>query len=145
METPATAAKKSVSKEVAKEHIQSLMKYYRLDVKNIEIINGPEAVQTMLNGLVYAIQEGWLVIEMTPEFRVVQKLEHPIGDVKELRYQDKIGQGNVAMDGTPTDKIHTRKLEFFEVLTGVPSGDLMKLRGGDMTTYDQLATIFSMV
>ena len=68
-----------VSEEVAKDQLDLLLNYYDIDKNDIEIEQGPEALQTLMNGLVRAIQKGRLEISLDGEAKllVTQRLVFP--------------------------------------------------------------------
>ena len=135
----------SISEESARAQLNTFLDYYGLSVADIEIEDGVEAVNTLMNGLVRAIQAGKL--EITDDangFRVRQVLICPVDELTELVYQDKIAQAKIAMDSAGK-KIQLRVYTFLAALTGADVGQLIKLKGADVTTLNRISVLFSMV
>ena len=134
-----------ISEESARAQLDTFLDYYGLSVKDIEIEDGVEAVNTLINGLVRAIQAGKLEItEDENGFRVRQVLVRPLEGLTELVYQDKIAQAKIAMDSAGK-KVQLRVYTFLEALTGAEVGQLIKLKGQDVTTLNRISVLFSMV
>lgn len=134
-----------ISEESARAQFNIFMEYYGLSIEDIEIEDGVEAVNTLVNGLIRAIQAGNLeVMEDENGFRVRQVLVRPLEGLTELVYQDKIAAAKIAMDSAGK-KIQLRVYTFLAALTGADVGQLTKLKGQDVTTLNRISVLFSMV
>lgn len=141
---PATPNK--ISKETAELQINGYLTQCRVRLSNIEIENGQDAAQTMINGLVEAIQEGVLeIVSEDGKYKVIQTLIDPIKDVKTLEYGSKIIKARLAMDRVSENKSQTRMLEFMAAITNTPASVLMNMSIGDAAIFNRIAMIFSMV
>lgn len=135
----------SISAESARAQLDVFMDYYGLSVEDIEIEDGVEAVNTLVNGLVRAIQAGNLeILDDENGFKVRQKLVRPPEGLVELVYEDKIAAAKIAMDSAGK-KIQLRVYTFLAALTGADVGQLIKLKGQDVTTLNRISVLFSMV
>ena len=132
--------------EPATAVLEMLLDYYEIDKNDIEIEQGPEAMQTLFNGLIKAIRRGRLEISVeSGDIKVVQHLRFPPGDVKEIVY-GVVGQtARMAMDKIKSTAEQERMCAFMGSLADLPGGSLSKLKGVDMGTMNRLATVFSMV
>lgn len=135
-----------ISKESARAQLDTFLDYYGLSVEDIEIEDGVEAVNTLMNGLVRAIQAGNLEITEDKDqgFRVRQVLVRPLDERTELVYQDKIAAAKIAMDSAGK-KVQLRIYSFLSALTGADVGELTRLKGEDVTTLNRISVLFSMV
>ena len=136
-----------ISEEAAKDQLGVLLDYYDIDKNDIEIEQGPEALQTLMNGLVRAIRKGRLEISVGGENKliVVQHLKFPPGDVTEIPYGIVGQKAKMAMDRVKASKEQERKCAFMSSLAGLAPGGVDKFVAVDMGTMDRLATLFSMV
>ena len=135
-----------ISIEVAEAQIQTLLDYYGIEKTDIEIEDGPEAVQTMYNTLTRAISRGVLEIsDESGELMVTHRLIKPVDDTTEIVYTDKVGRAKIAMDSISPKKVQARQNQFMATLGGIPSPVIMKLRGFDSTVFSRLSVVFSMV
>jgi len=134
-----------ISEESARAQFDVFMDYYGLSVADIEIEDGVEAVNTLINGLVRVIQAGKLeIIEDEQGFRVRQVLVRPLDGLTELVYQDKVASAKIAMDNAGK-KVQLRVYNFIASITGTEVRQLMNLKGQDVTTLNRIAVLFSMV
>ena len=145
-----TDKKKSViviSEEAASDQLELLLEYYDIDKNDIEIEQGPEALQTLMNGLVRAISKGRLEISLGAEGKlvVVQHLKYAPGDATTIEYCIVGQKAKMAMDRVKASREQERKCAFMSSLAGLPAGGVDKLVSVDMGTMDRLATLFSMV
>lgn len=134
------------SEEIAKDNLDELLDYYDINKDDIEIEEGPEAMQTLLNGLVRAIRKGRLKIEINEgDLTVVQSLKFPPGDISEITYGVVNQKARMEMDKIKDNKAQERMLAFMASLSGCTSKVLVGFKGVDMGTMNRLATVFSMV
>lgn len=134
-----------ISEESARSQLNVFMDYYGLSVADIEIEDGVEAVNTLINGLVRAIREGNLdITDDEKGFRVRQVLVKPLEGLTELVYQDKIANAKIAMDSAGK-KVQLRVYTFLAALTGADVGQITQLKGRDVTTLNRISVLFSMV
>lgn len=139
---------REISKAVANDQIQKLLEYYRIKLENIELEDGPAAVQTLVNDLNDACADKLLEVQDHPNGRgiqVVQNLQYPVGKVEKLVFGGKIATAKIAMDTAGKNKMHTKMFVFMASLSRVQVATLMELEGGDITIFDRLTQIFSMV
>ena len=136
-----------ISGESAKEQLETLMDYYDIDKDDIEIEEGPEAVQTLMNGLVRAIRKGRLEIKVDGDGKllVAQHLKHPPGDIDIINYNVVGQKARLAMDRVKSTKEQERMCAFMGSLSGFGSQGVSGLVAADMGTMNRLATLFSMV
>ena len=136
-----------LSEEAAKDQLEILLDYYDIDKNDIEIEQGPEALQTLMNGLVRAIRKGRLEISLGEESKMVvtQNLKFPPGDAKEIIYGIVGQKAKMAMDRVKSSREQERKCAFMSSLAGLAPGGVDKFVAVDMGTMDRLATLFSMV
>lgn len=139
--------KQLISEESAKEQLEILMEYYDIDKDDIEIEEGPEAVQTLINGLVRAIRKGRLEVKVDSDGKLVvtQHLQHPPGDVAIINYSVVGQKARLAMDRVKSTKEQERMCAFMGSLSGFGSQGVSGLVAADMGTMNRLATLFSMV
>ena len=136
-----------ISEESANEQLETLMNFYDIDKDDIEIEEGPEAVQTLINGLIRAIRKGRLEIKTDSDSQllVTQHLQHAPGDVSTIEYK-VVGQiARLAMDRVKSTKEQERMCAFMGSLSGLGVQGISSLVGADMGTMNRLATLFSMV
>ena len=139
--------RKPISEESASKQLAVLMEYYDIDKNDIEIEEGPEAVQTLINGLVRAIRKGRLEITVDSDNKLIvtQHLQHPPGDIIDINY-NIVGQtARLAMDRVKSTKEQERMCAFMGSLSGLGGAGIGKLVAADMGTMNRLATLFSMV
>lgn len=135
-----------LSQEAATDQLDLLLDYYDIDKDDIEIEEGPEAMQTLLNGLVRAIRKGRLEIkEEGRDLIVHQHLKFPPGEITILEYGVVGQKARMAMDKIKDSRAQERMCAFMSSLAGLPPSALVKLNGVDMGTMTRLATVFSMV
>lgn len=136
-----------VSDEVATDQLALLLDYYDIDKNDIEIEQGPEALQTLMNGLKRAIRGGRLEISRDDEGKltVTQKLEFPPGDIKEISYGIVGGKAKMAMDRIKESNGQERMCAFMGSLSGIGGKGMSGLIATDMGTMSRLAAVFSMV
>ena len=136
-----------LSEESAAQQIETFLDYYGIDIKDYEPVdNADNAMQITINGLTRAIMIGQLEITLESDsLLVVQKLTRPVGEVAELKYTDKIGQANRAMEVVKGDKVESRKDAFMATLSNTSASLMLKLKGSDRTLYGKIATVFSLV
>ena len=135
---------KKISKESAQEQFNQWLNYYGLDFEDIEITDGEEAAKTMMNTIVRAIQRGELSIDSTEKGVVLtQKLVYPTEKISEIVYADRVGKAKKAQRsaGKNGDAMGT----FMSALTDIPEIEFMNLRGSDITIFDRISIVFSMV
>ncbi len=139
--------KQLISEESASEQLEILMEYYDIDKNDIEIEEGPEAVQTLMNGLVRAIRKGRLEIKVDSDHKllVTQHLQHPPGDIDSINYSVVGQKARLAMDRVKSTKEQERMCAFMGSLSGFGLQGVSGLIGADMGTMNRLATLFSMV
>ena len=137
---------KTVSKEVAEEQFDSFLDHYFLNLDDLEIENGPEAIKTVRNTVVRSIVAGLVSIETGQGLVVRQTLRDPFigkeNTVEHIEYSDKLGPACIARDKAgqvPTVRMNA----FMGALSGVPSIVFVRLKGADMNIYSQLASLFS--
>jgi len=135
-----------LSDDSAKKQLDLLLEYYDIEKDDIEIEEGPEAMQTLLNGLIRAIRKGRIeVVEQAGELIVRQNLKHPPGEMEMLEYGVVGQKARMAMDKIKDSRAQERMCAFMGSLAGLPPSALTKLKGVDMGTMNRLATVFSMV
>ena len=136
-----------ISEESAKEQLETLMDFYDIDKDDIEIEEGPEAVQTLMNGLIRAIRKGRLEIKVDSDslLLVTQHLQHAPGDIKTVEYSVVGQKARLAMDRVKSTKEQERMCAFMGSLSGLGVQGVSSLVGADMGTMNRLATLFSMV
>jgi len=139
-------AEYKLSEESAKEQLDQLLDYYDIEKDDIEIEEGPEAVQTLLNGLIRAIRRGRVEIkEESEDLIVCQHLKFPPGEIQTLEYGVVDQKARMAMDKIKDNRPQERMCAFMASLASLPPTALVKLKGVDMGTMNRLATVFSMV
>lgn len=136
-----------ISRESAEAQLEVLLDYYDIDKNDIEIEEGPEAVQTLINGLVRSIQGGRLEISLDANNKLVvrQYLKFAPGDVDEITYGIVGCNAKLAMDRVKSNKPVERQLAFMGSLSGIGREGIGRLVGVDMGTMERLSTLFSMV
>lgn len=134
-----------VSEDVAEQQIAALLGYYDINFNDIEIEDGAEAAKTMKNTLTRAIRRGALEITVEGDLTVTQKLSIPIGETESITYTDKVAKARLAMDHESSKKQQARMYAFMSTMCGIPTAQLIKLKGADLGVYNRLAVIFSMV
>ena len=136
-----------ISEESAIEQLEVLMEFYDIDKNDIEIEEGPEAVQTLMNGLIRAIRKGRLVIKLDSDQKLVvtQHLQHAPGDIAVVDYSVVGQKARLAMDRIKSTKEQERMCAFMGSLSGLGVQGVSGLVGADMGTMNRLATLFSMV
>ena len=137
-------AKKVISEDSAKAQVAAFLDCCGVAVKDIELEDGVDAVNTMLNGLIRAICDGRLSIDTDPELDIRFTLERPIGDVSELHIVDRVAKGKIAMDKEGKN-LELRKTAFMAVMADTNAGVLIQLRVKDLAIVNRLSTIFSLV
>lgn len=134
------------SKEVARDNLDELLEYYDIHKEDLAIEQGPESMQTLLNGLVRSIRKGRLKIEMDgSDLKVIQSLQFPPGEIKELTYGVVTQAARMEMDKINGNKEQERMVAFMASLSGATDKVISKLKAVDMGTMNRLATVFSMV
>jgi hypothetical protein len=136
-----------ISDESAREQLETLMDFYDIDKDDIEIEEGPEAVQTLMNGLIRAIRKGRLEIKTDSDGQllVTQHLQHAPGDINTVEYNVVGQKARLAMDRVKSTKEQERMCAFMGSLSGLGVQGVSSLVGADMGTMNRLATLFSMV
>ena len=136
-----------ISEDSAIEQLDILMEFYDIDKNDIEIEEGVEAVQTLMNGLVRAIRKGRLEIKLDSDGKllVTQHLKHPPGDIADVDYSVVGQKARLAMDRVKSTKEQERMCAFMGSLSGLGVQGVSGLVGADMGTMNRLATLFSMV
>ena len=136
-----------ISEESAKEQLETLMDFYDIDKDDIEIEEGPEAVQTLMNGLIRAIRKGRLEIKVDSDslLLVTQHLQYAPGDINTVEYNVVGQKARLAMDRVKSTKEQERMCAFMGSLSGLGVQGVSSLVGADMGTMNRLATLFSMV
>lgn len=147
IKTMESKAVSKISRESAEIQLNLLLDYYDLDKNDIEIEEGPEAVQTLINGLIRSIQKGRLEISLDTDGRLVisQHLKFPPGDIDVINYEIVGCKAKLAMDRVKSNKPVERQLTFMGSLSGLGREGIAKLVGVDMGTMERLSTLFSMV
>ena len=145
--TKSIEKKQLISKESAKEQLEILMEYYDIDKNDLENEEGPEAVQTLMNGLIRAIKNGRLEIKVDSDQKLIvtQHLQHPPGDITDINYNIVGQKARLAMDRVKSTKEQERMCAFMGSLSGLGSTGIGSLVATDMGTMNRLATLFSMV
>ena len=136
-----------ISEDSAIEQLDILMEFYDIDKNDIEIEEGVEAVQTLMNGLVRAIRKGRLEIKLDSDQKLIvtQHLKHPPGDIADVDYSVVGQKARLAMDRVKSTKEQERMCAFMGSLSGLGVQGVSGLVGADMGTMNRLATLFSMV
>jgi hypothetical protein len=136
-----------ISEDSAAEQLEILMDYYDIDKNDLENEEGPEAVQTLMNGLVRAIRNGRLEIKVDSDQKLIvtQHLKHPPGDIETIDYNIVGQKARLAMDRVKSTKEQERMCAFMGSLSGLGVQGVSSLVGKDMGTMNRLATLFSMV
>lgn len=136
-----------ISEESAVEQLDILLEFYDIDKNDIEIEEGPEAVQTLMNGLIRAIRKGRLEIKVDSDGKllVTQHLQHAPGDIDVVDYNIVGQKARLAMDRVKSTKEQERMCAFMGSLSGLGIQGVSNLVGADMGTMNRLATLFSMV
>ena len=134
-----------ISAESAELQIESWLDYFGLSFEDIEIDEGKEAAQTLMNTLVRAIQRGELEINTADEMIVTQHLKFKTEQTESITYTDKVSRARIAMDKSPAKHAQGRMYSFMAAMSGVPVSELIKLKGADATIFNRVATVFSMV
>lgn len=144
-ETPAKKPGNKVSKATAEAQINSLLEHYDLEPDDIAIEQGPEAMQTIMNGLVKAVQHGRLEIDLTSGFSVVQTLQRVPdgGEVNTITWKEVSGWSTLALDKKKTE--NAKRFAFISALTDIPEAGLKKIKGSDFGTMRRLCDLFSVV
>lgn len=137
----------AISKESAEKQLILLMNYYDIDKDDIEIEQGPEAVQTLMNGLNRAIRNKRLEIAVNSESQLVvtQHLKNAPGDIDIINYGIVSQKSRLAMDRVKGTKEQERMCAFMGSLSGLGQAGISNLISVDMGTMNRLATLFSMV
>lgn len=133
-----------ISLEVAKDQMQEFLDYYDIDQDDIVVEQGPEAIETILNRLVRAIQKGHLEIQDNGT-KVIQNLKFPMGDVTQITYGVLTQKNKYAMEGISDKKPIARMNALMGSLAGVPGNAFMNLKGVDLSVMERLATLFMVV
>jgi hypothetical protein len=84
-EKQAAPRKPKLSEESATEQMQKLLDSYDINANDLEIENGPEFVQTVVNRLVRAVRDGHLEILDNGKTRHI--LVVPKGELTEITYR----------------------------------------------------------
>ena len=136
-----------VSEESAEKQMQDLLDYYEIEAHHITTEHGQDAIQTINNRLVAAIQKGRLEIGSDDEGRIqiTQHLKHPPGDSPTIIYGEVTAKAKLATDGLGETKNAGRVHAFMGSLSGLGPGAIGKLRGVDMGVMEKLFLVFSII
>ena len=135
--------KEQVSEAVAFNQVSTFMNYYRVNVKNIALAEGPLAVETILNRVIQGIREGNLeMVETDTGVIVTQTIIHS-PEKNKLTYGVVKARHKRAMDGKNGDT--ERMLSFVFALTGIPVKDLAQMQASDMSLMNAVASLFTLV
>lgn len=138
--------KRTISEESAQEQMQEFLDYYDIDARDIEIDQGEESVETVLNRLIRAIQKGYLEVDMSGgEPVVTQNLQHPPGEVKTLVYGVIQARHKIEMDKASKDRGAVRMHALMSALSGEAPRAIQSLQGVDMSIMERLATLFMVI
>lgn len=136
---------KKISEKSAKDQIDSMLDYFGLSFDDIVREEGKAVAQTIENTLVRAIQRTELEINVEGGVVVTQHLKYPIGDIKRIDYKGKkLSLSRIAMD-KGGESNQTRMYYFMAAMAGIEWENFLKLDGPDLTIYNRIVVLFSMV
>lgn len=143
-EEAVTAEGLKVSEESSEKQVDLILAYYDLSPEDIAIEQGPEAMQTIMNGLVKAVMHGRLEISLeNGRLSVMQHLKQ----TSEKATITKLTYGVVNGEAmTATEKVkgeHSKRHAFAAALTKTPEAQIRQLKGADFGTMRRLVDLFS--
>jgi hypothetical protein len=133
--------KQVLAAETARLQMDGLMKSYDIDQSDIVIDQGEAAVETVINRLVRAIQNG--DIEVLDGGSVRQNLRKPKGDVKQIVYKRLNGNAIKARDKAPDGLL--ADCAMMGSLGSIPEHAMASLDAVDLSIMQRLARLFTVV
>lgn len=138
--------RKGVSKETAEEQFEMWLDYYGLKFSDIEIEDGEKAAKTLKNGLVRAIIDGHLEVEIRGDgMSVTQYLKNPTKKGGQFIFADRVMAAQLASDKESSKQPIHRQRAFMASLAHVPASEFVHLKGVDATVFGRISMIFSLV
>lgn len=134
-----------ISEESALVQVRELLDFYRVDIDEIEDPQQQSSLALALNRLARAYRRGALEnLHADGRFKIVQHLEAPTGDAKEIVYDELQGKHKTAMDGLPAQAYVARQQTLLGSLSGLGADAIRSLRSVDLSTAECLAFVFFM-
>jgi hypothetical protein len=133
-----------ISEGEAFKQMGDFMDYYDINVNDIVISEGPDAIETILNRLIRGIRSGMLEIKLDAKAGIIieQHLKYS-PEPTTLRYSKLVARHKKAMGGSKDDEV--RMIKFVAAITSIPEAEIGKLVGPDMSIMSRLATLFMVV
>lgn len=143
-ETDSKIKKNVISEESAQLQIDAWMEYYGLDFGDIVIEDGEAAAKTLMNTLIRAIMRGELEIDSSDGLTIIQHLKHPTKKTEKITYSGKVSRARLAMDKAGKGQ-QASMYAFMASMSNLPTSELIRLDGSDVTVFNRIAVVFSMV
>lgn len=126
----------TISAEVAKEQLDSLVEYYDIDIESDDV-DQARARQSACDKVIRAIRAGRLEINKETMV-VVQTLKND----NKLTYRELDGKAKVEMGKRSNDDTHGKIYSLLGSLSGVGFNGITALKGKDLTLAESLGILF---
>ncbi len=139
--------KNSLPKDVAEKQVDLFMRFYDIDpVEDAANKRHRESLQASLNRLVKHVMRGRVEITLVDnKIKILQRLEYPINDVKELEYNIVGGIARTQMKNAEEGDEHGKIYSLVGSLTGWTGNSIAKLISVDISVVECLGVFFLIV
>lgn len=131
-----------ISKEVAKEALDSFYDYYEIDMNDLDDDLKMAVAGEVQRKLIKALQSGRLQISGAS---VKQTLKNPPGEVTEITYGELTGKAKIAMKGKAEADHYGRIYALLGSLSGLGETAITGLKGPDLSLAECVGVLFLQV
>jgi hypothetical protein len=138
-----------ISETAAEEQVREILRFYRIDLDEIEDEKSKQAFCSVLNRIRTAFRRGQLEIKReSGRFKIAQHVgvskDNPKG-TETLLYDELSGAAKPNMDGFDQNDLVKRQYALLGGLCGLGIDAIKQLRGNDLGVAECLGTLFFMV
>lgn len=136
-------AKYKVSEQVADAAVMELLGYYEIEIDELPDKEQQDAMEAISAKLSRFYRMGLLENSRAEGvLKVIQHLQNPPGQVRDLTYDRMTGGYKLAMDGFKDTQRYAATQSLMASLCGLPLAAMKKLSGNDLSAMECLSVVF---
>ena len=136
-------SKYRLSEEAGNAAVVELLAYYEIEIDELPDQDQRDAMTAVAKKLARFYRMGLLENnDAEGTLKVIQHLQAPPGETKDLTYDRMTGAHKLAMDGFKDNQHFARMQALMGSLCGLPAAAMKKLTGNDASAMECLSAVF---
>jgi hypothetical protein len=132
-----------LSEESADAAVLELLAYYEIEIAELPDKEQQDVMEAVAAKLSRFYRMGLLENSRTDGvLKVMQHLQDPPGESKDLTYDRMTGSYKLAMDGFKDTQRYAATQALMAALCGLPPTSMQKLKGNDLSAMECLSVVF---